>query len=196
MELLKTQAELLRVKDVEGRFIVHFNETTGGPGGTSHIIHNVILFEFEGSRAASGAKEQDTLYSTKNVHTDEILCNVATHLSLCIDFKFTTVSSANAAIIAAECARVCQVMFDMSRNDYQNSIITTFIEKVHSVVVSEEVSVPVPVVQSKFTEGVSVPASIVQPERTKGVSVPPLLPIHVPEIMYRISKSELQIKAK
>ena len=74
MESLKTQAKLLRVKDVDGKFVVHFNETAND--GTNHRIH-IIIFEVEGSQAASGAKAQDFLYSTKNVHTDEIL---ATHL--------------------------------------------------------------------------------------------------------------------
>ena len=66
----------------------------------SHRLEQLIQqrFEFETSRAASSAKVNDFVYSLEYVKTDEILCNVPTHLH--IDFRLTTVSAANAAIHA------------------------------------------------------------------------------------------------
>ena len=104
-ELFMSQAkQYFRGNEMKGDFVLQCVETE------NRTKHKFFLFEFETSRATSNAKANDFVYSVQNVDTDEILCNISTHL--CIDFRFTTTSAANAAIHS-----VYQAMLNQSKDD-------------------------------------------------------------------------------
>ena len=180
-ELFTSQAtERFRGNEVKGEFVLQCVETKNG------TKHRFYLFEFESSRAASNAKANDFMYFVEDVHTDKILCNISTQL--CIDFKLTTISAANAARNAG-IRYIYQVMFDLSKDNDQ---LKEFAQKVYSKgpsVIQGEPTEGASIIQPEPTEG----ASVIQPEPTKGASViqpepttsvVPLLPIELPEIMY------------